>query len=104
MVTAHDADADYAYFQRTTRTNPASLTHDPKGSLDSVTHSLSPSMAQADWRPNPSRSLNTFYFRYLRAQSAPELPVSGDAQGNFSARAVPAAPRPRLPDNVSGGL
>jgi hypothetical protein len=38
MVAAHDADADYAYFQRTTCTNPASLTHDPKGSLDSVTH------------------------------------------------------------------
>jgi hypothetical protein len=40
MVATHDADADYAHFQRTTRTNPASPTHDPKGSLDSVTRSI----------------------------------------------------------------
>jgi hypothetical protein len=67
MVAAHDANADYAQSQRTTPTNPARLTHDPKGSFDFAARSPSPSMTQADWRPYPRKSGNTFCFQCLRA-------------------------------------
>lgn len=52
MVATHDAHANHTEFQRITPTDPDSLTHDPKGSLDTVTP-LSPSMAETDWRPTP---------------------------------------------------
>src|SRR5208282_5203432 len=96
MVATHDADAHHSDFQRTVRTNPDSLSHDSKGSPSTVSPAP-PSMARADWRPNPDGTQTRFASKTY--DGTPDRNCCPDQfTGNIYARnAAAAAEGPHVP-------
>src|SRR5580700_3998904 len=72
MVRPHHADADHADPQCAVRACLCRLTHDSKGPPNNLDAPSSPSMARANWRPEPARKLNTFGFNSLQRRPGPD--------------------------------
>src|SRR5580700_9584661 len=71
MVRPHRADADHTDPQCAVRACFCRLTHDSKGPPNSPDAPSSPSMARANWRPEPARNPNTFGFNSLQCRPGP---------------------------------